>query len=77
MHVGPCVKSLAVEDQLTDIYARRKMINIEKLTYPYRENKKESSSKIKYRTLMNKTTRNNSKSEYDNLNRKNTMQVDE
>ncbi len=63
MNIGPCLKAMAVEDEITDIYARRKMINIQKLTYPFRESKKDTS-KMKYRTLMNKTTRNINKMEF-------------
>ncbi len=57
MQIGPCAKAIARETELTDIYARRKLINIEKLVYPLRETKKELMNKHKYRTLMSKTTR--------------------
>lgn len=39
------------------MYARRKLINIEKLTFPYRSSKRDIGTRQKYSTLMNKTSR--------------------
>jgi hypothetical protein len=57
MQIGPCAKSITKETELNDIYARRKLINIEKLVYPLRDTKKDLVNRQKYKTLMSKTTR--------------------
>jgi hypothetical protein len=56
MQIGPCAGTLAAESQLSDLYARRKLIHIEKLTFPYRSVHRDTT-RHKYRTLMNKTCR--------------------
>ena len=39
------------------MYARRRLINIEKIVYPLRDTKKDVVNRQKYKTLMSKTTR--------------------
>jgi len=57
IQIGPCAKIIQKEHELSDGYCRRKLINIEKLAFPLRDNKKEMTGRYKYKTLMNKTSR--------------------
>ncbi len=39
------------------MYAQRKLINIEKLAFPLRETKRDLTSRSKYKTIANRTSR--------------------
>ena len=57
MQIGPCAKSITKQAEINDMYARRRLINIEKIVYPLRDTKKDVVNRQKYKTLMSKTTR--------------------
>lgn len=48
---------MAKDNELNDLYAQRKLINIEKLAFPLREVKRDLTARYKYKTLMNRTSR--------------------
>lgn len=54
IQIGPCVKGLA-KDDLNDIYAHRKLINIEKMAFPLREARRDLTTRHKYKTLASRT----------------------
>jgi hypothetical protein len=54
IQIGPCVKAIA-RDDLNDIYAHRKLINIEKLAFPLREACRDLTTRHKYKTLASRT----------------------
>jgi len=54
IQIGPCVKAIA-RDDLNDLYAHRKLINIEKLAFPLREARRDLTTRHKYKTLAGRT----------------------
>lgn len=54
IQIGPCVKAIA-KDDLHDLYAHRKLINIEKLAFPLREARRDLTARHKYKTLASRT----------------------
>ena len=66
--ITPYIQSINTENYLNDMYARRKLINIQKLAFPYREIKRQTSNKNKYRAIMNKTSRTFTKEDTEDIN---------
>ena len=54
IQIGPCIKAIA-RDELHDMSAHRKLINIEKLAYPLREARRDLTTRHKYKTLASRT----------------------
>ena len=54
IQIGPCVKAIA-RDDLNDLYAHRKLINIEKLAFPLREARRDLTTRHKYKSLAGRT----------------------
>jgi hypothetical protein len=48
------VKAVA-RDELNDLYAHRRLINIEKLAFPLRDTRRDLTSRHKYKTLASRT----------------------
>ena len=54
IQIGPCVKTIP-RDDLNDLYAHRKLINIEKLAFPLRDARRDLTTRHKYKTLASRT----------------------